>query len=62
MLSYVSQLRCKQDVCNIAARAGSLDGRGHAIWAGEKRCFEPNLACGVVVVDVRPDLSDVGKR
>ena len=42
MPSYVSQLRYAQGIYNIAALAGSLDGRGHMIWAGEERCFEPN--------------------
>ena len=41
MPSYVSQLRYTQGIYNIAALAGSLDGRGHMIWAGEERCFEP---------------------
>lgn len=41
--SYVSQLRCKQGIYNIAALAGSFDGRGRVIWAGEERCFEPIL-------------------
>ena len=41
MPSYVSQLRYTQGIYNIAALAGSLDGRGHVIWAGEERCFEP---------------------
>ena len=44
MLSYVSQLRCKQGVYNIAVCAGSLDRSERAIWAGEKRCFEPKPA------------------
>lgn len=44
MPSYVSQLRYAQGIYNIAALAGSLDGRGHMIWAGEERCFEPIAA------------------
>jgi hypothetical protein len=48
MPSYVSQLRYTQGIYNIAALAGSLDGRGHMIWAGEERCFEPSEETSVL--------------